>query len=143
MTWYSLGGKRFETWRTVADYAQIVLHRSLLGVALEGEDAAFVRIKGSRWKSLPKSATEMDVQARSPHRLHMRVRSVPLPLLPTSERNHAVLSHATLGLMIAERISHKRVTISGLSFKSAIHDSMSQSVPSASLWMTGLTGFSL
>lgn len=43
MTWYSLGGKRFETWRTVADYAQIVLHRSLVGVALEGEDGAFVR----------------------------------------------------------------------------------------------------
>ena len=43
MTWYPLGGKQFETWRAVADYAQIVLHRSLPGVALEGGDAAFVR----------------------------------------------------------------------------------------------------
>ena len=42
MAWYQLGGKQFETWRTVADYAQIVLHRSHPGVALEGEDAAFV-----------------------------------------------------------------------------------------------------
>ena len=43
MTWYPLGGKQFETWRAVADYAQIVLHRSVPGVALEGEDAEFVR----------------------------------------------------------------------------------------------------
>lgn len=42
MTWYALGGKQFETWRAVADYAQIVLRRSCPGFALRGEDAAFV-----------------------------------------------------------------------------------------------------
>ncbi|MST63964.1 DCL family protein [Schaalia hyovaginalis] len=39
---YTVGGMRFETAKAVSDYARIVLHRSVPGFALEGEDAAFV-----------------------------------------------------------------------------------------------------
>ncbi|MDO4791493.1 MAG: hypothetical protein Q3999_03300 [Buchananella hordeovulneris] len=39
---YPLGGKRFKTATAISDYARIILHRSLPGFALEGEDAAFV-----------------------------------------------------------------------------------------------------